>query len=297
MKEKFSFDKTLKTIPENDFLNLQSYLFITSKQLTKIFYYSKVTPHQVILLSMVFGVAASFLIIQNSTIAVVIGSILLFYKNVLDKVDGSLARAQGLDSRRGRFYDSISDFIVTFAVFGAISYFLFRKYGNPWLFAIGFTAMVFSMLQCSYFIYYQVSFIKQTGKITVNRIVEDITDDDKVNQDNWTIFLQRIFLLIYGWQDNLILKLDRVLFEGFANELKPENDQKARLTMIWYENKPFLTLASSLSIGTHIFLISLAAVFGVFEYYIFVNLICMNLLLIYSIIFHYKSSKKQLLSK
>jgi hypothetical protein len=62
----------------------------------------------------------------------------------------------------------------------------------------------------------------------------------------------------------------------------------------WYMNKPFLTLSSSLSIGTHIFLICIAAVFGAFEYYIFVNLLLMNLLLILSVIYHYYSAKSQL---
>lgn len=295
MKEKFSFEKTLKTDPENDFLNLQSYLFITSKQLTRFFFSTKITPHQVILLSMVFGIAASILIIQDNTAQVILGTIMLFYKNVLDKVDGSLARAKGLDSRRGRFYDSISDFIVTLAAFGAMSYFLYMKYGSPLYIILGFTAMIFSMLQCSYFIYYQVSFIIQTGKNTVNRIDESITEADRIEQDRWTTFLQKVFLWIYGWQDKIVKYLDQYMFKKFASvhslEAKPENIRNA-----WYENKPFLTLASSLSIGTHIFLICLSAVMRVFEYYFFVNLICMNLLLIYSIVFHFKSSKKQVLN-
>ncbi|MBZ0202924.1 MAG: CDP-alcohol phosphatidyltransferase family protein [Ignavibacteria bacterium] len=310
MKEKFPFQSSLKTNPENDFLNLQSYLFITSKQLTRLFYYSKVTPHQVILLSMLFGLSASYLIILNDKILILIGAALLFYKNVLDKVDGSLARAKGLDSRRGRFYDSISDFIVTLSSFGAISYFLSLKYTDPGLFVIGFAAMISSMLQCSYFIYYQVSFIKNTGKNTVNRIDESITDEDKIQQDKWTTFLQRIFLLIYGWQDKLFNKIDKYLFMRFISnscestlssrfdrERNPDlAGQETHYTKLWYQNKPFLTLASSLSIGTHIFLICIAAIIGAFEYYLFVNLICMNLLLIYSIIFHYRTSKKQLLS-
>ncbi|HWA05353.1 MAG TPA: CDP-alcohol phosphatidyltransferase family protein, partial [Ignavibacteria bacterium] len=269
-KEKFSYEKTLKTNKENSFLNLQQYLFVTSKQLTKFFYYTKVTPHQIILLSMIFGVTASYLIIQSVKLYAVIGAVLLFYKNVLDKVDGSLARAKGLDSRRGRFYDSISDFIVTLTSFSAITYSLYMQYNSAYVIVLGFAAMIFSMLQCSYFIYYQVSFIKSTGKDTVNRILENVTEDDMIKQDKWTIFLQRVFMLIYGWQDKLFFAIDNRLIKGFA-----DNEEKLRL---WYQNKPFLTVASSLSIGTHIFLICLSAIIGRFDYYIFVNLILMNLL-------------------
>jgi phosphatidylglycerophosphate synthase len=284
--DKFSYEKSLKTNKENSFLNLQQYLFVTSKQLTKFFYYTKVTPHQVIFLSMIFGIAASYLIIQPVKLYAVIGALLLFYKNVLDKVDGSLARAKGLDSRRGRFYDSISDFIVTLASFTAISYSLYHQYNSVYAIVFGYTAMIFSMLQCSYFIFYQVSFIKSTGKDTVNRVLENVTEEDKLKQDKWTTFLQRIFMLIYGWQDRLFYFIDNKLTYGFK-----DNDEKLRS---WYQNKTFLTISSSLSIGTHIFLICISAIIGRFDYYIFVNLILMNLLLILSMVYHHRSAINKL---
>jgi phosphatidylglycerophosphate synthase len=205
VENKFPHERSLKTDPKNDFLNLQKYLFITSATLTRFFYNTGVNPHHVILISMIFGIAASLLIIQSDKLLVIAGAILLFYKNVLDKVDGSLARAKGLDSRRGRFYDSISDFVVTLTTFTAITYKLYLMYQNPLTIAAGFTAMVFSMMQCSYFIFYQVFFIKQSGKTTVNRLIENVTDEDIKTQDKWTTFLQRVFLIIYGWQDRVFL--------------------------------------------------------------------------------------------
>jgi len=318
MSGKFTYEKTLKTKPGESFLNLQQYLFITSGTLTRLFYYTKVSPHQVILLSMIFGLAGSYFMIQPSKYSAIAGALLLFYKNVLDKVDGSLARAKGLDSRRGRFYDSISDFIVTLASFTAITYHLYFQYHSYYIIIAGFTGMIFSMLQCSYFIYYQVSFIKQTGKDTVNRITEEVTLDDIHNQDKWTTFLQRVFQLIYGWQDRLFYSLDKMLLNRISDKLNStlsmslsvmrnpasagQNTQTSQVTQytldsIWYKNKPFLTLASSLSIGTHIFLICISAILGRFYYYIFVNLILMNLLLIFSIIYHYRSTINKLKNK
>lgn len=295
MAEKFEYEKTLKTPADNQFLNLQSFLFVTSKHLTALFYKLGVNPHQVILLSMIFGLAASFMIIQQSFPVVITGAVLLFYKNVLDKVDGSLARAKGLDSRRGRFYDSISDFIVTLASFTAIAYSLYAEYNSIYIVAAVYAAMVTSMLQCSYFIFYQVSFIKLSGKNTVNRLIESVTPEDVALQERWTIFLQRVFQLIYGWQDRIFYELDKILLASYINS-NQKTFSREQIELSWYGNKPFLTLASSLSIGTHIFLICLAAITRRFEYYIFVNLICMNLLLLLSVIFHYKSAKKQLIS-
>lgn len=306
MSGKFQYENTLKTKPGYNFLNLQQYLFIGSKTLTKIFFYSKISPHTVILISMLLGVAGSYLMVQSSNFAVIAGAVMLFYKNVLDKVDGSLARAKGLDSRRGRFYDSISDFIVTLASFTVISYSLYIQYDSYFVFIAGFAAMIFSMLQCSYFIFYQLSFIKTSGKQTVNRLIEDVSEVDLIKYDKWTILLQRVFLLIYGWQDKLFYHIDLLLLKRLLNKSNstfnkstgekfvPDSAHNNFLRSIWYSNKPFLTLSSSLSIGTHIFLICISAVIGRFDYYIFVNLIFMNLLLILSVAYHFKSTINKL---
>jgi phosphatidylglycerophosphate synthase len=301
MTDKFSHEKSLKTPPEDTFFNLQSFLFIGAKRLTRFFYYTKISPHLVILLSMLFGLAASHMIIQSDMTIVVVGAFLLFYKNVLDKVDGSLARAKGLDSRRGRFYDSISDFIVTLASFSAIGFFLLAKHDSLFMLLAAYAAMIFSMLQCSYFIFYQVSFIRLSGKNTVNRIVEKVTEEDIFSQDKWTTFLQQVFQVIYGWQDRLFYVLDKKLYSKFIQNTPAENysekPDETTLRRAWYGNKKFLTLASSLSIGTHILLICITAITRTFEYYLFMNLICMNLLLILSVVYHYFSSKKLLITR
>jgi phosphatidylglycerophosphate synthase len=290
---KFIYEKTLKTKTDDSFLNLQSFLYITSKQITKILFYTPVTPHQVILLSLIFGLFASFLLIQQNIYPVIAGAVLLFYKNVLDKVDGSLARAKGLDSRRGRFYDSISDFIVTLALFSAISYYLYLKYRNPVVFATGFAAMIFSMLQCSFFIFYQVSFIKISGKDTINRLIETVTEEDKSSRDKWTLLLQKSFQLIYGWQDKIMFMLDEKLKNKLISEFNIPAD---KFNLLWYKNKSFLTFSSSLSIGTHMLLIAVFAVLRSFEIYLFVNIILMNLLLICFVVYHYISIKNNLIS-
>ena len=294
VNKNFNYEKTLKTNTDDSFLNLQSFLYITSKQITKILFYTPVTPHQVILLSLIFGFAASYLLIQQNIYLVAAGAVLLFYKNVLDKVDGSLARAKGMDSRRGRFYDSISDFLVTLALFTAISYSLFIKYQNPAFFVIGLAAMTFSMLQCSFFIYYQVSFIKISGKETINRLLENVTDEDIKGQDNWTVFLQKVFQVIYGWQDLIIYQLDMFLKNKFISNHKIK---KSDFDILWYKNKKFLTLASSLSIGTHMVLIGLFALLRSFEVYLFINLIFMNLLLTCCVIYQYYFIKHKILIK
>jgi phosphatidylglycerophosphate synthase len=289
MKKDFSYEKTLKTDPENDFFNIQSYFLITSKQIIKLLYNTSITPHQVILVSLLIGIFSSLLIIQENKIIVIIGALLLFYKNVLDKVDGSLARAKEMATRRGRFYDSISDFIVSFFLFTTMSYKLYIEYNSYLAFLVGFTALIMSMLQCSYFIYYQVSFIKFTGTNTINRLVEKVTEEDLLTEDKFTLLLQKIFIVIYGWQDILFDKLNNNLLNRLKRRFNSYNQEL--INSLWYSNRTFLTLASFLGIGTHMVLIALFAVLDKFEIYFFLNLIIWNLLLIFTVIYHYNSFK------
>jgi hypothetical protein len=290
--KEFSYQDTIKYHADDTFFNFQQYLLITSKQITKLLYYTPVTPHQVILFSMFIGVLSSFLIIGENIIVVITGAVLLFYKNVLDKVDGSLARSKNLVSRRGRFYDSISDFIVSLFLFTTISCKLNQSYNSIWVWIAGYTALVTSMFQCSFFIYYEVAFIKQSGKNTINRLIETVTEADLQNEDKLTILLQRIFQFIYGWQDYLICKtdcfflakLEKKFVSGSADELK---NQITNFKNLWYRDKSFLSITSLLCIGTHMFLIALFAVIGKFEYYLVLNLIFLNLLLIFSVFYHY----------
>jgi phosphatidylglycerophosphate synthase len=281
----FDYKDTLKTHSDDTFLNFQHFLLFSSKQITKFLYHTSVTPHQVILFSMIIGVLSSIMIIQDSKIIVITGAVLLFYKNVLDKVDGSLARAKNMVSRRGRFYDSITDFMVSLSLFTAIGIKLNQTYHSFWVWVVCYVALIASMIQCSYFIYYEVAFIKQTGKNTINRLLENVTEEDTINEDKFTILLQRIFQIIYGWQDMMVFKTDKFFVDRIKN--KYASFGESFINDIWYKDKPFLTLASPLCIGSHMVLIALAAIIGVFEYYIVLNLILWNLLLIFCVFYHY----------
>jgi len=280
--KEFSYANAIKYKEGEAFLNFQNYLLFSSKQITKFLYSTPVTPHQVILFSMIIGIVSSILIIQSNIFVVTVGAVLLFYKNVLDKVDGSLARAKNMATRRGRFYDSISDFIVSFALFTAIGFKLYSFYHAIWVWVIVYIALITSMLQCSYFVFYEVAFIRQTGKATINRLIEHVTDEDIKSEDRFTILLQRIFQVIYGWQDYIMFSLDKL----FILKLK-RNYTISGLEDIWYKDKPLLSLSSLLCIGTHMVLIALFAVIGRLDYYLFVNLIVFNLLLIFCVLYHY----------
>ena len=88
--------------------------------IVRLLYPTPVTPNQVTIASTVAGIVAAFFYLDGTPGAVVAAGLLVTLKDLLDSADGQLARAKGTYSRIGRFLDSIGDFVVDAAVFGAI---------------------------------------------------------------------------------------------------------------------------------------------------------------------------------
>ncbi len=228
-----------------------------------------ILPVHVVLTNLMFGLVSAVAIVKGQ---LALGGILLFTKNILDAVDGQLARARHQEDRRGRFLDSISDFLVNFAVFLALGLFLFRETGNPFYFLLAFLGFLGLSLRVSYFVYYFVSFLHSETKLTTNRTIETITDVDRQG-DPVALRLQRLYLLLYGWQDHLIRRIDRWSADP-AKSLPPHARQA--FTKKWFTQSVALRLSSFLGLGTELTFV-IGALFlkhpGVYLYF---NLIGLN---------------------
>src|SRR5207249_4258573 len=127
-------------------------------------------------------------------------------KDILDDADGQLARAKQMYSRRGRFLDSIGDFAVDLALFAAISFTLFHS--HPSVIFLGPLGLLGITLRVSYHVYYQASFLHLQDRYKLNRIIEEVTDEDR-RGDPVALRLQLLFNAIYSWQDRLMDRIDR----------------------------------------------------------------------------------------
>jgi CDP-diacylglycerol--glycerol-3-phosphate 3-phosphatidyltransferase len=84
-----------------------------SKPLANVFNRFNATPTQVTILSVILGVIAGLIFYLEMFI---LGVVLLLISQVLDCVDGDLARLQGTTSKKGAFLSSFLDRIVEIAV-------------------------------------------------------------------------------------------------------------------------------------------------------------------------------------
>jgi hypothetical protein len=116
------------------------------------------------------------------------------------------------------------------------------------------------------YVYYLSSFLHLEEKYQVNRITEEITSED-MKADALTVTLQSIFQVIYGWQDRLMLRIDRWCSGGGAGR---------EFSTRWYSDVIGLRLSGLIGIGTELFLLMLCSVFNALQLYLFLNVFFMN---------------------
>jgi hypothetical protein len=236
----------------------------------RLLFNTPVTPNQVTFISTIFGVlgAAAINIAPRHLWA---AGILLYAKDIFDSADGQLARAKTMYSRRGRFYDSIGDFMVDACVFSSVAFWVFTHgYSLPLSLCIGLAGFLGVSLRVSYHVFYQSSFLHTEEKYSLNRVSEEISVDD-LQEDQITRLLHRIFLFLYGWQDRLMRRLDRWCHRS-SDSGNTTPDKR------WHQNKTALRIGGFLGLGTEYVLLAACFLAGSLWTYLFCTLVLLNLL-------------------
>jgi len=231
-----------------------------------ILYPTPVTPNMVTVAAVIVGCTAGWFYSQGAAETTAAAGALILLKDILDDADGQLARAKQLYSRRGRFLDSIGDFVVDLCVFGGIGWSVYQaEYGLSGLLLafIGFTGIT---LRVSYHVFYQVSFLHLENRYGLNRIVEEVRDEDREG-DRIAYVLQRIFGVIYTWQDRMMLGLDGWCRGGNVPDT---------LLPTWYGDRLGLRLSGLTGFGTEITLLAVCSWFNAVEAYLWLNVVAMN---------------------
>jgi phosphatidylglycerophosphate synthase len=270
----YDYQKTLKSNLSDELIN--TYLLRPAAGLiVRVLYKTRVTPNHVTIASTIAGIIAAGFYLQNGAATTAVAGLMVTVKDLLDSADGQLARAKQQYTRIGRFLDSIGDFVVDATVFGAVGWILFRNSGDAWMLAFAFLGLVGLTLRVSYHVFYQASFLHLEEKYEINRITEEITNDDLAS-DALTVTLQRTFQLIYGWQDRLMLAIDTWCREDNSDQ---------QFIVRWYSDYTGLRLSGLLGMGTELFLLMVCSLFNALQTYLILNVFFMNSILIVSILY------------
>ena len=229
-------------------------------------YPTRITPNMVTVAAVVVGCVAGYAYSIGTAAATALAGGMIMLKDIVDDADGQLARAKELYSRRGRFLDSIGDFLVDLVVFAGIGWSVYHAGLGMGGWLLAFLGLAGITLRVSHHVFYQVSFLHTEKRYGLNRIVEEVTDADRQG-DRIAYGLQRIFGVIYGWQDRLMLRIDDWCRGGkVAEDLLPT----------WYGDRLALRLSGLLGFGTEIALLAVCSWFDALEVYLWLNLLLMN---------------------
>lgn len=208
---------------------------------------TRVLPQHLTLGYTVVGLLAAGLFAAGGHVQGVAAGLLLLLKSALDAADGSLARARGRPSRTGRYLDSLCDFLVNLAVYSGLAWAEAARARSAWPIPVAAAALVAGLLQVSVFNYY---YILQRGLAGGDHI--SLLDETEAHPYPWdpprlTRLLQRAYLAIYGWQDRLVARLDRLAVAALPASRHAPSTR-------------FLTATTAAGLGSQLLLIALAAV-------------------------------------
>ncbi|MDH5763049.1 MAG: CDP-alcohol phosphatidyltransferase family protein [Nitrospinota bacterium] len=251
MADSIDLDRIEKLPKACRFFDVNTLWYFPNRWAVRLLYPLPVSANTITWIALVMGLVSAAFYVSGIKTALVWGAVFLYGKLFLDNVDGSLARLRGEESRLGRFLDSFSDFVVSVLVYGAITFRLAEASSHPgFIWVLGGLALVSSLLQCSYWVYYYVGYTDWVGSYEKNRMDESVTERDlrrvEAGEMSATIyFLQRFHNMAYGWQDSLIATLDR--FSRKVAGCQESDEHRER----WVADKTFLTRMGPLCVCTN----------------------------------------------
>ncbi len=268
MAEPIDFRKIEKLPEACRFFDVNQLWYFPNRWAVRLLYPLPISANQLTMLALGMGLMSAAFYVSNAEMALVWGAVFLYGKLFLDNVDGNLARLRGEESRLGRFLDSFSDFVVSVLVYGAITLRMAQDSSAPgFIWSLGLLALISSLLQCSYWVYYYVSYTDWVGSYQENRTDETLMEKDRMavesgDTSSWVYFLQRFHNIAYGWQDALIAALDR--FSREAADYQENEEHRKR----WVADKTFLARMGPLCVCTNIMLLVVLSLLNQLELFL-----------------------------
>ena len=279
-RDRYSYARSLKSDISDELIN--TYLLRPIAGLVvKALYLTRITPNQLTISAIIVGACAAAFYSIGEYRATVIAGLLVTLKDLLDSADGQLARAKNLFSRRGRFIDSIGDFLVDLLVFGAITFSLYSKQPSPHILVLGLASFVGITLRVSYHVFYHVSYLHLEDRYQTNRLIEEIREEERQG-DQVALRLQQIFLVIYSWQDKLMCWIDK-WSKSAGGQMSSEGQRL--YNQRWYSDRLALQLSGLLGFGTELALLTVCSLFNELCLYLWLNFLLMNGIWLISILY------------
>lgn len=218
------------------------------RSLIKLLYRLRIRHELVTIASIASGLSAAWIIMDaHSTRDFLLAAVHVHLKDVFDACDGALARLTGTGHRAGRFLDTIGDGVVFTAWIVACADRMAGGHVRPDIALIwGVASWLSLFLQCSYFNFHQLHYVRLSGAELTSRL------DERTEPATGVIaVLGWIYNVWFGWQDRLIAWIDVLQRSGLGLPNDPEESKSD----LWYSHRSFMVANSALCFGTHAFVL------------------------------------------
>jgi hypothetical protein len=227
---------------EHKFLDLSDYGRAPARRIAHAFKNTTITPIHVTMMFVVCGAIAILCILSEQFW---LAAFFLVLKSILDAADGELARVKQTPSYTGRYFDSVSDFILNFFFLSSISY--ITQGSLLWL-VIAFFCI---QLQGTLYNYYYVILRNKFDGDKTSRIFEDKSPVALPGEKQGTVNK-------WFWMYNICYSaFDKAIYLMDKNAEHGEHYPK------W-----FMTSVSAFGLGFQLLIISVMLCLGLAEYII-----------------------------
>ncbi len=284
------YKESLKSIEAEDPLDLYFYR-IVSFVIVKILYYFPITPNQISVTAMVFGVISGYFFSTASASNYLIAGIFYLLYYIMDNCDGQLARLKKNGTRLGRIIDGISDYVTHLAVFIGLGIGLSAQSGNAlssWFVVI--VSLVSLMFQTALVDYYRNRYLEyQFGKATLYG--EDLLafrrEYDELKKKGG-FYLTRFIYFVY-------LKYLKIQALFISDE--PQKHKKFDSEDFLQKNKKMIRLWTYMGTSLPITLLIIAAFFNIIYFYFYALVFILNAYAVILLIIQVKIDKNTMSGK
>ena len=178
-------------------------------QIARLLRGTGITPNMVTVVSIFVGAAAGFMFYYPDLRHAIYGILFLVCANILDCVDGQLARLTGIKSKIGRILDGFAGDIWFTCIYVAFALRLAHEYGTYWFFVPAFASGFSHLTQANLTDYYKtlhLYFISK-DKGAEFQSLEQV----KAQHKEMTYGVDKFFFFLYRWYTTLQVRMTPVL--------------------------------------------------------------------------------------
>lgn len=164
-----------------------------------------ITPNMVTILSIFVGGVVGYFFYRDNLLYNVYGILFLVAANILDCVDGQLARLSGIKSEIGRILDGLAGDIWFFCIYVGLAMRLSELYGSYWFFAPAILSGFSHLVQANITDYYKTLHLFFISKEKGGEF--QTIDQIKAQYEQMPAGISKLFFFFYVYYSRLQVKV------------------------------------------------------------------------------------------